>query len=411
MDQITKTVNSFLAFIVGIGLICFFSFIFLLASAQLNDSLLGTLLADVAGETARTARTESFSYWGRVGGKVAAGLGYGPQQQVAGSQSQATPVVVVVGTTPAPVQGATATPVPTNPIRSSALSDNALLSWRGLDANSQRLPLGVNLEQVRQQAELALQQNSGDMLAVWLTKRVQACDPTFNQLRDTDYRDPTQAASVNALANALIAQCNPRLFFAYARSRWADITTWLSNAQPQDIGEGQAARLADESQASRLLAGLTLSIGEKVEGPARDRRLQDHVNVTILPLTTFGLDSVDIQLTVGTLNTLLGENKWDPGGTYNVPGEFFPVNPPEPALPSDADLATPVAPAVVAPVAESNVQSAGPGKYVVQSGDTVYSIARKFNVAPDALVNANPTTLGANPNYIVPGQELNIPTP
>ncbi|MCI0353698.1 MAG: hypothetical protein L0099_01475, partial [Acidobacteria bacterium] len=157
MDQITKTVNSFLAFIVGIGLICFFSFIFLLASAQLNDSLLGTLLADVAGETARTARTESFSYWGRVGSEIAAGLGYGPQQQVAGQPAQVTPVVVVVGATPAPVQGPTATPVPANPIRSSALSENALLSWRGLDASSQRLPLGVNLEQVRQQAQLALQ--------------------------------------------------------------------------------------------------------------------------------------------------------------------------------------------------------------------------------------------------------------
>jgi LysM repeat protein len=48
---------------------------------------------------------------------------------------------------------------------------------------------------------------------------------------------------------------------------------------------------------------------------------------------------------------------------------------------------------------------------VVAAGDTVYAISRKFNVSVDALIAANPNTLGFNPNYITPGMELNIPTP
>jgi LysM repeat protein len=45
--------------------------------------------------------------------------------------------------------------------------------------------------------------------------------------------------------------------------------------------------------------------------------------------------------------------------------------------------------------------------YVVQWGDTVYSIARRFGVPPDAIVQANNL---ANPNFIRAGQVLIIPT-
>jgi LysM repeat protein len=45
--------------------------------------------------------------------------------------------------------------------------------------------------------------------------------------------------------------------------------------------------------------------------------------------------------------------------------------------------------------------------YTVQWGDTVYSIARRFGVTPDAIVAANGL---ANPNYIRAGQVLIIPT-
>jgi LysM repeat protein len=43
--------------------------------------------------------------------------------------------------------------------------------------------------------------------------------------------------------------------------------------------------------------------------------------------------------------------------------------------------------------------------YTVQSGDTLYSIGRKFNIHPSYIINKNPAI---NPNYLSPGQVLNI---
>jgi len=61
-------------------------------------------------------------------------------------------------------------------------------------------------------------------------------------------------------------------------------------------------------------------------------------------------------------------------------------------------------PAVVPPTQppEPTTQSA----YTVQSGDTLYKIARKFGVTVDAIVRTNNL---ANPNLIKPGQVLTIP--
>jgi murein DD-endopeptidase MepM/ murein hydrolase activator NlpD len=50
-------------------------------------------------------------------------------------------------------------------------------------------------------------------------------------------------------------------------------------------------------------------------------------------------------------------------------------------------------------------QSGGP-VYIVQAGDTFYSIANRFNITFDELVAANPT---ANPDFISEGQQLVIP--
>jgi hypothetical protein len=49
-------------------------------------------------------------------------------------------------------------------------------------------------------------------------------------------------------------------------------------------------------------------------------------------------------------------------------------------------------------------------QYTVRSGDTVATIAMRFNVPLSALLAANPQ-LAANPNHIEPGQVLNIPAP
>ena len=219
MKQITDTVNNFLALLVGIGLICFASFIFLLASARLSNSRLGVLLAQSAGETALMARTESLSFWGQVGSEVAVGLGYGREPLSTGGVSPSvTPVVIVATAAPAPQGGGaqpTATPIPTSFVRSSPYSEGGLLLWRGLDSNSQPLPLGVNLEQVQQQASFALTQNAGDLLALWLMKKVNECRPVYDEMVQANYQDPTQADIIRTAADTLITRCNPRLFAAY----------------------------------------------------------------------------------------------------------------------------------------------------------------------------------------------------
>jgi LysM repeat protein len=44
--------------------------------------------------------------------------------------------------------------------------------------------------------------------------------------------------------------------------------------------------------------------------------------------------------------------------------------------------------------------------HVIQSGETIYSIARRYGVDPQAIIDANGL---ANPNFIQPGQTLIIP--
>jgi hypothetical protein len=399
MKQITDTVNNFLALIVGIGLICFASFVFLLASAKLSDSTLGTLLARSAGETARMARTESFAFWGQVSSEVAAGLGAAREPLSTGISPSFTPVVIVATPSPVSTSSPPATAVPTTYVRSTPFSEGGLLLWRGLDANSQPLSSGVNLEQLQQQVSFALSQNAGDLLALWLQKKVNECRPFYDAIVKANYQDASQAGAIRAAAQSL-KQCNPRIYAAYANERWADLSAWTSQTP------------IDESQAAQLLDGLSISIGAKVDGPARAIRPEDSVQVTVQALPEYGLVSRTFILRVSTLNQLLGsvdEGKWSlNSGPYKVgAGSLYPASPAEPVLPTEADLTPPVAAAAQnAAVAAS---AACAGTYVVQTGDTVYSIARKCGVSPADLIAANPDTLGLNPNYIVPGQSLNIP--
>ncbi len=51
--------------------------------------------------------------------------------------------------------------------------------------------------------------------------------------------------------------------------------------------------------------------------------------------------------------------------------------------------------------------SGGPTTYTVQRGDWLYAIARKFGISVAALQAANPSL---NPNFVYPGQVLNIPS-
>ena len=54
----------------------------------------------------------------------------------------------------------------------------------------------------------------------------------------------------------------------------------------------------------------------------------------------------------------------------------------------------------------SHGQANSPDSYVVQHGDTIYQIARRFEVSPDALIKLNQLV---NPQLIFPGQVLRIP--
>ena len=47
-------------------------------------------------------------------------------------------------------------------------------------------------------------------------------------------------------------------------------------------------------------------------------------------------------------------------------------------------------------------------QYTVESGDSIFSIAEKFNLKPESVLWGNRYTLGDDPHFILPGQTLNI---
>ncbi len=85
-------------------------------------------------------------------------------------------------------------------------------------------------------------------------------------------------------------------------------------------------------------------------------------------------------------NPGLDPNRIRPGQVINIPA-------------AGASIPT-ITPGAVSP------PSSGSTTYTVQRGDWFYSIARKFGVTVSALQAANP---GVNPNFVYPGQVLNIP--
>src|SRR5450759_4694478 len=64
-----------------------------------------------------------------------------------------------------------------------------------------------------------------------------------------------------------------------------------------------------------------------------------------------------------------------------------------------------IAPAISIELAAA--QSGGPTIYVVQAGDTLYSIAQRYGIDVNALAEANGLI---NPDQIYVGQSLTIPT-
>jgi LysM repeat protein len=84
---------------------------------------------------------------------------------------------------------------------------------------------------------------------------------------------------------------------------------------------------------------------------------------------------------------------------------------PEPTFTLHAPTSTPVAtatPSPISPCAYQPLQSKC-GRYVVQAGETLGTIARKFGVTVEALLAANPDI--TDPKTIMAGQHIFIPPP
>jgi LysM repeat protein len=79
-----------------------------------------------------------------------------------------------------------------------------------------------------------------------------------------------------------------------------------------------------------------------------------------------------------------------------------PMPTPTPTVQAEPELAapSPTAPPVSTP------ERPKPAKYTVQAGDTVWGIAQRFGITPQALVDANSLS---EPDRLQPGQELVIP--
>jgi LasA protease len=97
-------------------------------------------------------------------------------------------------------------------------------------------------------------------------------------------------------------------------------------------------------------------------------------------------------------------------GTEIAKVDFFPSGQPSPFLPQEAaDTPTSLfSTPTLDPTRPVTVPTLGPGTYIVQPGDTIGSIAERFGVTEEALINLNHLT---DPDSLEVGQTLAIPVP
>ena len=79
--------------------------------------------------------------------------------------------------------------------------------------------------------------------------------------------------------------------------------------------------------------------------------------------------------------------------------DFKAGGPYEPGISREADLHT------VLPLRMARYEVV---RYTVEAGDSIFSIAEKFDLEPETILWGNRYTLGDDPHFIVPGQTLNI---
>jgi LysM repeat protein len=123
---------------------------------------------------------------------------------------------------------------------------------------------------------------------------------------------------------------------------------------------------------------------------------QDGVTYTVVRGDTLGSIARRYNTTftaIAQANNLSNPNLIFPGQQLVIPGATAP--------PSDGGGATPTP-----PTDGGETPAPGGGAYTVQSGDTLASIARRFNTTFTAIAQANGIT---NPNLIFVGQQLTIP--
>lgn len=89
-----------------------------------------------------------------------------------------------------------------------------------------------------------------------------------------------------------------------------------------------------------------------------------------------------------------------------VPDAGSPSTPPTSGAPTLTDRQKTLFPPAITPTRPGDAL----GSYTVKQGDTLYSIARQFNLSWQALWDANKDIL-SSPELIRSGQELRIPTP
>jgi murein DD-endopeptidase MepM/ murein hydrolase activator NlpD len=93
------------------------------------------------------------------------------------------------------------------------------------------------------------------------------------------------------------------------------------------------------------------------------------------------------------------------GRLLTLPGVASPIVPPN-SLQAQRDEVTSAPDDDVAEVKSAPTKKAKPGSYVVQSGDTLYALGRKFGVSPLILADANGLSLKS---HLSDGQKLKIP--
>ncbi len=173
---------------------------------------------------------------------------------------------------------------------------------------------------------------------------------------------------------------------------------------------------------------LFLAVALLLLGVAACTQSKPVVPTATLPLTTPGLPPPAVgtnpaATSVGPAGvTQVPAGTPQPGATV-PPGQVATVQPGQPTMLPTPTLAggqpQPTQPAQQQPGTEATpVPGTEPSSppattggtcsnpYIVQRGEWLYSIARKCGVTPGAILAANP---GINPNYLYPGQSLNMP--